>query len=479
MTHETQGWRMIETIAHFINGEIITDPQSDKHDIVNPANEQLIAQVAYATTNEIDLAINAAKQAFMSWSQTPPYLRSKYLFTFKTLIESHVDELAQIVTNEHGKLLAESKASIARGIELIEYMCAIPTLLQGNYSAQVAGGVDCYTFYQPIGVCCGITPFNFPVMIPLWMLVPAIACGNTFILKPSERDPSASIFLAKLLQQAGLPDGVFNVVHGAKQQVDQLICHSDVTAVSCVGSTPVAKQVYQTAIKQGKRAQTFGGAKNHAVVLPDADVKKTAEMITEAAYGSAGERCMALSVAIAVGDAVAQQLIHHVKYFSEKMTIGPLITKTHFNHVNKMIELGLKEGAQLVLDGRLSPKKTGYFLAPCLFDQVKPHMQIYQQEIFGPVLVVVRVDDLEQAIALINQHPYGNGTAVFTQHGGHARYFAQAVKVGMIGINVPIPVPVAFHTFGGWKQSRFGDLHMHGMDSIRFYTQPKTVTARW
>ncbi len=479
------------TVCNFINGHLVLGKSEKKHDIYNPATGEIIGQVFFARPEGVDKAVAKAKAAFATWSVVPPLKRARIIFKFKELLEKNLNKLAALVTQEHGKVLEDAQGSVLRGIELVEYACGTPNLLKGSYSENVGPHIDSYTVRQPLGVCVGVTPFNFPVMVPIWMMIPAIACGNTFVLKPSEKDPSAPIFMAELLQEAGLPDGVFNIVHGAKAVVEQLITHPDVQAVSCVGSTPVAESIYQTAITHGKRAHTFGGAKNHCVVMPDADIDEVAAAITGAAYGSAGERCMALSVAVAVGDEVADQLAAVIKQNIEQLTIGPgtvktsqmgpLITKEHYERVKHFIDIGVEEGATLVVDGRefTVPDSNGFFIGASLFDHVTPNMQIYQAEIFGPVLCIVRAANFQEALALINQHEYGNGTAIFTRDGEVARAFASQVQVGMVGINVPIPVPVAYHSFGGWKRSIFGDIHMHGPESIQFYTKAKTVTARW
>jgi len=408
---------------------------------------------------------------------------------FRELMETHKRELAAVVTEEHGKTLSDAEGSLTRGIEVVEFACGIPHLLKGEYSENVGTQVDTHTLRQPVGVCAGITPFNFPVMVPLWMFPMAIACGNTFILKPSEKVPSASIRMAELFKEAGLPDGVFNVVHGDKVAVDGLLTHAGVSAISFVGSTPIAKYIYETAARAGKRVQALGGAKNHAVVLPDADLEFAADALIGAAYGSAGERCMAISAVVAVGAAgdplvrLLEQKAKSIKVgpgTEKDVEMGPLVTCQHRDKVASYIEQGVKEGAKLVVDARKqSVPKDGFFLGTSLFDHVTPQMEIYKNEIFGPVLVVLRVNSLESAIALVNQNPYANGTAIFTESGGAARRFAAEIQVGMVGINVPIPVPVAFYSFGGWKSSLFGDLHVHGTEAVKFYTRTKAITTRW
>lgn len=483
---------MTYTIPHFINGKKQADSHDKYHKVYNPALGTVAGNVAFANEKEINQAIAAAKIAFPEWANTIPLRRARVIFKFKELLEKNIDELAELITREHGKVLADARGSILRGIELTEFACGIPNLLKGNFSENVGTNVDSYTMRQPLGVCVGVTPFNFPVMVPIWMFVPAIACGNTFILKPSEKDPSAPLRLAELMQEAGLPSGVLNVVHGAKEAVDRLITHADVVAVSCVGSTPVAEYIYKMAIAHGKRAHTFGGAKNHCLVMEDANVNEAAEAVANAAYGSAGERCMAVSVVVAVGDKVADTLVNRIQEkiktlkiapgTDPKAEMGPLITKAHLQRVKNYVDIGVKEGAKLVVDGRdfaLADYEKGFFMGPCLFDQVKPDMRIYREEIFGPVLVIVRVPDFNSALELVNKHEYGNGTAIFTRNGSLARAFASRVQVGMVGINVPIPVPVAYHTFGGWKQSLFGDTYLHSDESVKFYTKSKTVTMRW
>ncbi len=483
---------MTYTISHFINGKTFTNPQDRSQDLFNPATGEVAGKVTLANKSDIEQTVAAAKAAFAAWSATTPSRRSRVLFKFNELLNEHLDELAELVTREHGKTLTDARGSVQRGIEVVEYACGIPNHLMGKFAAEVGSGTDCYSIRQPLGVCAGITPFNFPAMIGLWMFPIAIACGNTFIWKPSEKDPSVSIRIAELIKAAGLPDGVLNVVQGDKEAVDSLLTHPDIQAISFVGSTSVAEYVYKTATANYKRVQAFGGAKNHCVVMPDADLKETADAIVGAAYGSAGERCMAISVAVAVGDKVADKLIQLMTPRIENLKIGagtdknvemgPLITKQHLEKVKSYVDLGIKEGAKLVVDGRNYQAKNypnGFYLGGCLFDQVLPNMKIYQDEIFGPVLSIVRVPTLDKAIELISDNPYGNGTAIFTHSGEIAREFASKVQVGMIGINVPIPVPVAYHSFGGWKRSIFADIHMHGPEGVQFYTKLKTITQRW
>jgi len=483
---------MTYTVSHFINGQIIASKTDQLHPLYNPATGEVAGQVAFADKNEVEKAIAAAKAAFPAWSAMPAPRRAKIFFKYKELLEKHLDELALLVTREHGKTLNDAKGSIIRGIEAVEIACNIPSLLKGWFSENVGTDVDSYTIRQPLGVCAGITPFNFPAMIPLWMFPMAVACGNTFVLKPSEKDPSCPLRLAELFKEAGAPDGVLNVINGDQEVVNVLLTHPDIAAVSFVGSTPVAEYIHKTAAAHHKRVQAFGGAKNHAVIMPDADIDQAADAIAGAAYGSAGERCMALSVAIAVGEKVADELIQKLKVHTEKLKIGagtdltadmgPLVTQQHLEKVKSYVDLGVKEGAELVVDGRnfkLKNHEQGFFMGGCLFDKVTPAMRIYKEEIFGPVLSVVRAADFDTALKLINDHEFGNGTAIFTRDGDTARTFASKVQVGMVGINVPIPVPAPFHAFGGWKRSIFSDVNMHGTESVNFYTKLKTVTERW
>jgi malonate-semialdehyde dehydrogenase (acetylating)/methylmalonate-semialdehyde dehydrogenase len=484
-------YKMPYNIPHFINGLEIISEKSPQHSVYNPATGEVVGGLAFATQTEIENAVSAAAAAFPAWSNTAPGVRARILFEFRNLLKTHMDKIAAIVTREHGKIWEDSRSSIARAVELVEYYCGIPNLLKGEYSENVSQGLDSYTLRQALGVCVGVSPFNFPVMVPVWMLIPSIACGNTFILKPSEKDPSASIEIAKLLKQSGLPDGVLNVIQGDKTAVDALITHPQVAAVSCVGSTPVAEHIYRTAVLHGKRAHTFGGAKNHAVIMPDAHPEHSANTLAAAAYGAAGERCMAISAVAAIGDSTAENLIKYLKPaiaalkigpgVNKETQMGPLITREHRQRVKNYVDLGVNEGASLIVDGRnyrVPNHENGFFMGPCLFDQVKPDMKIYREEIFGPVLVIVRTPDLDSALKLVNEHEYGNGVALFTHDGGTARNFASQVKVGMVGINVPIPVPASYHSFGGWKRSWFGDIHMHS-ESIAFYTQSKSVSVRW
>lgn len=481
----------MRVIDHFINGEHFRGQNKNTVDVFNPASGEITAHVALASAQETEIAITAATEALNSWSKTPPLKRARVMFKFKELLEKNIDELASIITSEHGKVISDAKGEIARGLEVVEFACGIPQLLKGDYTEQVGTGIDSYSVRQPLGVCAGITPFNFPVMVPMWMFPMAIACGNTFILKPSEKDPSASIFMADLLKQAGLPDGVFNVVQGNKTAVDTLLSDPRISAVSFVGSTPIAEYVYRTGTHHGKRIQALGGAKNHLVVMPDADIDQAVDALMGAAYGSAGERCMAISVGVVVGDVadvLVEKLIERIAELRvgngaiNEPDMGPLVTSAHLEKVKNYIETGIKEGAHLKADGRdtLVPEhENGFFLGGCLFDHVTSDMTIYKEEIFGPVLSIVRVDDFDTAVQLINDHEFGNGVSLFTRDGHTAREFSSQIKVGMVGVNIPIPVPVAFHSFGGWKRSLFGDHYAYGPEGVRFYTHLKTVTTRW
>jgi malonate-semialdehyde dehydrogenase (acetylating)/methylmalonate-semialdehyde dehydrogenase len=479
-------------ILHFIQGKVRDGGSGRYGEVFDPATGQVQAQVALASTADVTAAVDAAQAAFPAWAATTPLNRARILFKFKELLEAHADEIAACITAEHGKVLADARGELTRGLEVVEFACGAPHLLKGEHSMNVGRDVDSYTEYAPLGVVAGITPFNFPCMVPMWMFPVALACGNTFILKPSERDPGTPMILARLLKQAGLPDGVFNVVHGDKEAVDALIDDPRVMALSFVGSTPIAEYIYSRGSAKGKRVQALGGAKNHMVVLPDADLDQATGALLGAGYGSAGERCMAISVAVCVGEATADALVSRLKPMVEALKIGPgcqgdpdmgpLVTGAHRDKVRGYVDAGVAEGAQLVVDGRglkVPGSEAGFFLGGCLFDRVTPEMRIYREEIFGPVLCVVRVPDFDAALRLVNAHEYGNGTAVFTRDGDAARQFAHQVQAGMVGINVPIPVPMAFHSFGGWKRSLFGPLHMHGPDGVRFYTRLKTITARW
>lgn len=479
-------------VPHYIGGQLINESNTETHPIYNPALGETIGQVHFASKDLCDKAVATAKEAGVDWAQTPAIKRARILFKFRDLLERHQMDLARIVTREHGKTLDDAKGSVARAIEVVELHCGLVNQLKGDFSPDVANQIDCHTFRQPLGVCAGVSPFNFPVMVPIWMMIPAIACGNTFILKPSEQDPSAPIRLLELLSDAGLPPGVANCVQGNKITVEQLLAHQDIAAFTAVASTPVAHSIYSTATAYGKRAHTFGGAKNHCVVMPDADLDQAASAIVGAAYGSAGERCMALSVAVAVGNQTANALIAKMAPQIRAMNIdagdaegtdmGPLISSAHRDKVLAAIDKGVNEGARLIIDGRnfKHPQyPQGFFLGPCLFDEVTEKMSVYQNELFGPVLVIVRVNTFEEALSLVNKHQYGNGTAIFTRDGFSAREYSQRVQAGMVGVNIPIPVPIANHPFGGWKRSAFGDTNMHGDESIQFYTRRKTVTSKW
>ena len=480
-----------QAIGHYIGGHRQAGRGASMPSY-NPATGEVIGAVAMATPAEVNAAVKVAAEAFHDWSQTSPLKRARVMFRFKELIERDMDRLAAVITREHGKVLSDAKGELMRGLEVVEYACGIPELLKGEYTEQIGNDIDAWTMRQPLGVCAGITPFNFPAMVPMWMFPMALACGNSFVLKPSERDPSASLMLAELLQEAGLPDGVFNVVQGDKSAVDALLDHPGIRAVSFVGSTPIAEYIYARGTATGKRVQALGGAKNHMIVMPDADIEKAADALVGAGYGAAGERCMAISVAVAVGDATADQLVARLapkvralrigNGVDAQVEMGPVITAQHRDKITAYIEDGLAAGAELVVDGRghrVAGCEQGFFLGGSLFDRVRPDMRIYREEIFGPVLCVVRVPDFAAALKLVDEHEYGNGTAIFTRDGHVAREFAHRVQVGMIGINVPIPVPMAFHSFGGWKKSLFGDHHAHGPEGVRFYTRQKAVTQRW
>lgn len=481
----------ITEVSHWIAGSRVHGASERFADVFHPASGNVQARVPLANKAEIDRAVAAAIAAFPDWASQPPLRRARVLFKFREIFERRLEEVAILINREHGKVLSDARGEATRGLEVVEFATGIPQLLKGEYTEQVGSGIDSWSMRQPLGVVAGITPFNFPGMVPMWMFPIALACGNTFVLKPSERDPSASVLLAEMLQEAGLPDGVFNVVHGDKTAVDAILAHPTIQAVSFVGSTPIAEYVYREGTKHGKRIQALGGAKNHMIVMPDADLDQAADALTGAAYGSAGERCMAISVAVAVGNQTADQLIEKLKTriaalrigdgATDNADLGPLITGQHLEKVTNYVEVGSHEGAELVVDGRAGAhsKGDGFFLGACLFDHVRPEMRIYKEEIFGPVLGVVRVNNFETALQLINEHEYGNGTALFTRDGDTARDFARRVQAGMVGINVPIPVPMAFHSFGGWKRSLFGDQAVHGPEGVRFYTRLKTITARW
>jgi malonate-semialdehyde dehydrogenase (acetylating)/methylmalonate-semialdehyde dehydrogenase len=478
-------------VQHYIDGKRVAGTSGRWGDVFNPATGEQVRRVAFANADEVDRAVKAAAAAFPGWAAVTPLSRARILFKFRELLEREGDALARLITAEHGKTLPDARGEVTRGIEVVEFACGIPHLLKGAFTEQVGRGIDSWSLRQPVGVCAGITPFNFPAMVPMWMFPIALACGNTFVLKPSERDPSPGLRLAELLSEAGLPPGVFNVVNGDKEAVDALLRHPQVAAVSFVGSTPIAHYIYRTAAENGKRVQALGGAKNHMVVMPDADLDQAAEALMGAAYGSAGERCMAVSVAVAVGgigDKLLDQLVPRVRALKvgpgtdPEAQMGPLVTRQHLERVRSYIDLGVKEGAKLVVDGRglkLQGYENGFFLGGCLFDEVRPEMRIYKEEIFGPVLSVVRSRDFDSAVALVNAHEYGNGVAVFTRDGDAAREFVSRIQVGMVGVNIPIPVPMAFHSFGGWKRSLFGDMAVYGMEGVRFYTRLKTAIARW
>ena len=481
----------MKVVGHFINGETCT-PKGRMQDVYNPATgeaEKLVLLASKATVND---AIVSAQHAFVEWRNTPVSKRARVMFRFKSLLEEHADEIIALIGAEHGKISHDAAGELQRGIENVEFACGAPQLLKGEHSKNVGPSIDSWSEFQPLGVVAGITPFNFPAMVPLWMFPLAIVCGNTFVLKPSERDPSCAIFLAKLLKEAGLPDGVFNVINGDKEAVDQILDDERIKAVSFVGSTPIAEYIYSKANANGKRCQALGGAKNHAIVMPDADIDNAVNQLLGAAFGSSGERCMALSVVVAVGDKVADEIVDKMQSSMESLKVGafddatndfgPLITLQHKEKVEGYITSAAEQGADVVVDGRNPSVKgyeTGFFLGATLIDKVTPEMASYKAEIFGPVLQVMRVKSMEQAMQLIDSHEYGNGTCIFTRDGEAARYFSDNIQVGMVGINVPLPVPVSYHSFGGWKRSLFGDLHAYGPDGVRFYTKRKTITQRW
>ena len=489
MTEVVEAPPQVTPIHHWIAGKSTPGTSGRRGPVYNPATGEQTGAVDFASVEEVDAAVAAAKEAFPRWRAVSLSRRAELLFRIRELVHRRREDIARILTAEHGKVLSDALGEVARGLEVIEFACGIPTLLKGGYTEQASTGIDVYSIRQPLGVVAGITPFNFPAMVPMWMWAPAIACGNTFVLKPSEKDPSASVYVAELLQEAGLPDGVFNVVHGDKVAVDRLLEHPDVAAVSFVGSTPIARYVYETATRHGKRAQALGGAKNHMVVLPDADIDMAADAAVSAAYGSAGERCMAVSVVVTVGD-VAQPLIDAIRErlpklkigpgFDPESEMGPLITREHRDKVASYIDKAAEQGAKVLADGReLEVDGDGFFLGVTLIDEVRPDMDCYRDEIFGPVLSVVRAKTYDEAVRLVNENPYGNGVAIFTRDGGVARQFQFDVQAGMVGVNVPIPVPVAYYSFGGWKSSLFGDRHIYGPEGIDFYTRGKVVTSRW
>ncbi len=480
----------LQRLPLWIGGGPVAASTARYGEVTNPATGEVVRHVPLGNAADVDLAVRSAAAALPAWRASPSLRRARVLMRFRALLDAHKKDLRQIITQEHGKTLVDAEGEITRGMEVVEFAMGIPHLMKGEHSENVGTGVDAYSIRQPVGVCAGITPFNFPAMVPMWMFPVAIACGNTFVLKPSERDPTMSIRLAELLKEAGLPDGVFNVVHGDREAVDALLVHPEVRAVSFVGSTPVARHIYETGTRHGKRVQALGGAKNHAIVMPDADLPFAVEAIIGAGYGSAGERCMAISAVVAVGD-VADALVAGLAARARRVTtgsgeaeveMGPVVTCAARDRIKSLIDEGCREGADMVVDGRtlrVEGHENGFFVGPTLFDRVTPAMTIYREEIFGPVLGVLRVESLEAAIALVNANPYANGVALFTRSGYAARRFQEDTEVGMLGINVPIPVPMAFYSFGGWRNSLFGDLHVHGMDGVRFYTRGKAVTARW
>ena len=482
-------------LSHWIGGRAVAGASGRFGDVYHPASGRVQARVPLATDAEVDAAVQAAAKAFPAWAAQPPLRRARVLFRFREIFERRLDEVAACLTREHGKVNSDARGECTRGLEVVEFATGIPQLLKGEYTEQVGPGIDSWSMRQPLGVVAGITPFNFPAMVPMWMFPVAIACGNAFVLKPSERDPSAAMLMAEMLKDAGLPEGVFSVVHGDKTAVDALLQHPGVQAVSFVGSTPIAEYVYREGTRAGKRVQALGGAKNHMIVMPDADLDQAADALVGAAYGSAGERCMAISVAVTVGAKTAETLKEKLAeriatlrvgdgaedVAGSPVDVGPLVTGTHLAKVSGYLDTGVAEGAELAIDGRKAalPAGDGFFLGACLFDHVKPEMRIYREEIFGPVLGIVRAAGFEAALKLINEHEFGNGTSIFTRDGDTARDFANRVQAGMVGINVPIPVPMAFHSFGGWKRSLFGDHAVHGPEGVRFYTRIKTVTSRW
>lgn len=480
-----------QLVGHYIDGRLVRDAGRTLA-VTNPATGRTVREVAMASRSTVETAIAAAQAAFPEWRNTPPLKRARIMFRYKELLERHSDEIVALLTEEHGKVLDDARGEFIRGVEVVEYACGIPELLKGEHSKNVGPGIDSWSEFQPLGVVAGITPFNFPAMVPMWMYPMAIACGNTFVLKPSEKDPSAPLLAARLATEAGLPDGVLNVVNGDKEAVDTLLSDERIQAVSFVGSTAVAEYIYRTGTANGKRVQALGGAKNHAIVMPDADLDNAAAALMGAAYGSCGERCMAISVAVCIGDETADRVVAQLRQRIAELNVGdgstagtdmgPLVTHDHHERVRRYVDIGVSEGAELVVDGRtlqVQGSGEGYFLGACLFDRVKPGMRIYEEEIFGPVLCIVRAGSQDEAMRMIDDHEYGNGTCIFTRDGEAARYFADNIQVGMVGINVPLPVPVATHSFGGWKRSLFGDLYAYGPDSVRFYTRRKTITQRW
>ncbi len=481
----------MKIIEHFVDGKKYSGNSKRFSSVYDPATGEETSKVKLGSSEDLNKATQVAQDAFPAWSSTPPLQRARVLFKFKELIEKNEDQLIKLIVSEHGKVYEDARGSLTRGLEVVEYACGIPQMLKGEFTENVGKNVDSWSLRQPLGVCAGITPFNFPAMVPMWMFPMAIACGNTFILKPSEKDPSCSLKLAELFTEAGLPKGVFNVVNGDKEVVDAIINNKDISAVSFVGSTPIAKYIYENCAKNEKRVQALGGAKNHCVVMPDCDLDQAVNGLMGAAYGSAGERCMAQSVAVAVGN-IGDKLVKNLKTKVENLKVGPgmdknsemgpLVTKEHLEKVKGYVDIGVQEGAELVVDGRglkLQGYEKGYYIGGCLFDKVKKNMRIYKEEIFGPVLSVVRAKNFEEALNLVNDHEFGNGVSIFTRDGDVGRSFSSKAKIGMVGINIPIPVPMAFHSFGGWKRSLFGDQHMHGPEGVRFYTKLKTITSRW
>jgi malonate-semialdehyde dehydrogenase (acetylating)/methylmalonate-semialdehyde dehydrogenase len=478
----------MKSISHWVNGSVMADKPDRTGEIFNPATGQVSANVAFADAATVDKIVNISEKAFEQWRHASLTKRTQILFSFRELVNKNKEKIAELITAEHGKVLSDAQGEVTRGLEVVEFACGIPHLLKGGFSEEVSTGVDVYSIRQPLGPVAIISPFNFPAMVPMWFFPIALACGNTVIVKPSEKDPSAIMFIAELLKEAGLPDGVFNVIHGDKVAVDALLTHPKIKSISFVGSTPIAKYVYENGTKSGKRVQALGGAKNHMIVLPDADLELAADAAINAGFGSAGERCMAISAIVAV-EPIADKLIEKIKERALKIKtgdgtkgadMGPLVTKIHRDKVASYIAAGEKEGAKVVVDGRdIKVDGEGFWLGPTLFDQVKPNMSIYLEEIFGPVLSVIRVKSYDEALKLVNDHQYGNGTAIFTNDGGAARRFQNEVEVGMVGINVPIPVPMAYYSFGGWKNSLFGDSHAHGTEGVHFFTRGKVVTSRW
>ncbi len=481
----------MKLIKHYVNGKYFEGNSKRKSKVFDPSTGDQSSEVILASKNDLNKAVESSKRAFPGWSSKPPLQRARILFKFKELIEKNSEELTKIIVSEHGKVFEDARGSLTRGLEVVEYACGIPQMLKGEFTENVGSNVDSWSIRQPLGICAGITPFNFPAMVPMWMFPMAIACGNTFILKPSEKDPSCSLKLAELFFEAGLPEGVLNVVNGDKEVVDAIIDNKDISAVSFVGSTPIAKYIYENCAKNEKRVQALGGAKNHCVVMPDCDLDQAVNGLMGAAYGSAGERCMAQSVAVAVGnigDTLVKKLSKKVESLKvgpgmdKKSEMGPLVTKDHLEKVKNYVDIGVKEGAKLIVDGRklkLQGYEKGFYMGGCLFDHVKKDMRIYKEEIFGPVLSVVRAKNFDEALSMVNDHEFGNGVSIFTRDGDTGRTFSSQAQIGMVGINIPIPVPMAFHSFGGWKRSLFGDQHMHGPEGVRFYTKLKTITSRW